>query len=53
MVDITVAAVPFYFGSMGAERKYLASRALREGPSAADYTRQDAGASLAMVVAAA
>jgi sterol desaturase/sphingolipid hydroxylase (fatty acid hydroxylase superfamily) len=50
VIDLTVAAVPFYFGSMGAERRYLASRAVREGPSAADYTREDAGASLAMGV---
>jgi sterol desaturase/sphingolipid hydroxylase (fatty acid hydroxylase superfamily) len=50
VVDLTVAAVPFYFGSMGAERRYLASRSLREGPSAADYTRDDTTASLAMGV---
>ncbi len=50
MIDLTVAAVPFYFGSMGAERRYLASRALREGPSRADYTREDTAASLAMGV---
>jgi len=49
-MDLTVTAVPFYFGSMEAERRYLARRTERRGPSAADYTKQDASASLAMGV---
>jgi sterol desaturase/sphingolipid hydroxylase (fatty acid hydroxylase superfamily) len=49
-VDLTVAAIPFYFGSMEAERRWLRRRAEREGPSPADYTGPDAAASLAMGV---
>lgn len=50
MIDLTVAAIPGFFGSMEVERRWLAKRAQVEGPSAADYTRQDALASLAMGV---
>jgi sterol desaturase/sphingolipid hydroxylase (fatty acid hydroxylase superfamily) len=50
MVDLTVVAVPFYFASMGAEHRALASRAELRGPSPADYTREDTKASLAMGV---
>lgn len=50
MIDLTVAAIPGFFGSMEVERRWLAKRAEAEGPSAADYTRQDALASLAMGV---
>ena len=46
--DPTVLAIPFYFGSMEAERRYLRRRAETEGPSPADYTREDAVASLTM-----
>jgi sterol desaturase/sphingolipid hydroxylase (fatty acid hydroxylase superfamily) len=49
-VDLTVAAIPFYFGSMEAERRWLQRRAEAVGPSPADYTRNDAFASLAMGV---
>jgi sterol desaturase/sphingolipid hydroxylase (fatty acid hydroxylase superfamily) len=49
-VDLTVAAIPFYFGSMELERRWLRRRADREGPSPADYTGPDAAASLAMGV---
>jgi sterol desaturase/sphingolipid hydroxylase (fatty acid hydroxylase superfamily) len=49
--DPTVLAIPFYFGSMEAERRFLKHRADTLGPSTADYTREDAGASLAMGVA--
>jgi sterol desaturase/sphingolipid hydroxylase (fatty acid hydroxylase superfamily) len=49
--DPTVVAIPFYFGSMEAERRYLQRRAERLGPSAADYTKDDTTASLAMGVA--
>ena len=48
--DPTVVAIPFYFGSMEAERRYLARRAETEGPSPADYTREDTVASLTMGV---
>jgi sterol desaturase/sphingolipid hydroxylase (fatty acid hydroxylase superfamily) len=51
MVDLTVVAVPFYFGSMGVEYRALASRAELRGPSPADYTPEDTKASLAMGVA--
>ena len=49
-VDATVLAIPFYFGSMEAERRYLRRRAAEEGPSAADYERNDTMASLSMGV---
>lgn len=48
MVDLTVAAVPFYFGSMGAEHWQLKRRATRNGPSPVDYERSDTIASLTM-----
>jgi sterol desaturase/sphingolipid hydroxylase (fatty acid hydroxylase superfamily) len=48
--DLTVVAIPFYFGSMEAERRYLRRRAAEVGPSAADYTKEDATASLTMGV---
>jgi sterol desaturase/sphingolipid hydroxylase (fatty acid hydroxylase superfamily) len=47
-VDATVVAIPFYFGSMEAERRWLQRRARVEGPSPADYDRPDTVASLAM-----
>jgi len=49
-VDLTVAATPAYFATMGAERLYLKKRAEREGPSAADYEKRDTIASLSMGV---
>lgn len=49
-MDLTVAATPFYFGSMAVEYKVLQARAEREGPSAADYERRDTIASLSMGV---
>lgn len=49
-VDLTVAAIPAYFGSMEAERRHLAKRAAAGHPSAADYTKPDATASLTMGV---
>jgi sterol desaturase/sphingolipid hydroxylase (fatty acid hydroxylase superfamily) len=48
--DPTVLAIPFYFGTMEAERRFLRRRAEVEGPSPADYTRDDAVASLTMGV---
>ena len=50
-VDLTIASIPGYFGTMGAEHAWLRRRAAAEGPSAADYTPQDTFASLAMGVA--
>jgi sterol desaturase/sphingolipid hydroxylase (fatty acid hydroxylase superfamily) len=49
-LDATVVAIPFYFGSMEAERRWLKRRAEAEGPSAADYERSDTIASLSMGV---
>ena len=50
-IDPTVAAIPFYFGSMAAEHRYLQRRAAALGPSAADYEPADTRASLTMGVA--
>ncbi|MCB1261710.1 MAG: sterol desaturase family protein [Acidimicrobiales bacterium] len=50
-MDPTVVAIPGYFGSMGAEYLYLKRRAEQQGPSAADYERNDTITSLAMGVA--
>jgi len=50
-IDPTVAAIPFYFGSMAAEHRYLQRRAVELGPSAADYEPADTRASLTMGVA--
>src|SRR3954451_21077832 len=47
-MDLTVVAVPFYFGSMGVEHKVLARRAAVDGPSAGDYAKDDQIASLTM-----
>jgi sterol desaturase/sphingolipid hydroxylase (fatty acid hydroxylase superfamily) len=49
-IDATVVAIPFYFGSMEAERRYLRRRAEAEGASPADYERNDTIASLSMGV---
>jgi sterol desaturase/sphingolipid hydroxylase (fatty acid hydroxylase superfamily) len=48
MVDLTVASIPVYFATMGAEYRYLRARAAEEGPSPADYTPKDTATSLAM-----
>jgi len=50
-MDLTVAAVPVYFGSMGAEYRWLRRHAEERGPTAADYERRDTIASLSMGVA--
>ncbi len=51
MVDLTVAAIPFYFGSMGAEHLWLKKTAAAGRPrSAGDYEKQDTLASLSMGV---
>lgn len=50
-MDLTVGAIPFYFGSMGAEHLYLKRRAERTGaPAPTDYEHRDTLASLAMGV---
>jgi len=49
-MDLTVAAVPAYFGSMGAEYRWLRRHADERGPTAADYERRDTIASLSMGV---
>lgn len=48
--DLTVLAVPFYFGSMAVEYVLLRRRAFQRGPTAADYERRDTLASLTMGV---
>jgi sterol desaturase/sphingolipid hydroxylase (fatty acid hydroxylase superfamily) len=48
--DLTVMAVPFYFGAMAVEYVWLRRRAERQGPSAGQYERRDTVASLAMGV---
>jgi sterol desaturase/sphingolipid hydroxylase (fatty acid hydroxylase superfamily) len=50
-MDPTVVAIPGYFASMGAEAWWLRRRAEREGPSPADYERNDTITSLTMGVA--
>jgi sterol desaturase/sphingolipid hydroxylase (fatty acid hydroxylase superfamily) len=50
-VDLTVVAVPFYFGAMALEHRALARRRATEGPAAGDYERRDTLASLSMGVA--
>ena len=47
-MDLTVAATPGFLVSIAAERKWLERRAKRVGPSPADYTPNDARASIAM-----
>jgi sterol desaturase/sphingolipid hydroxylase (fatty acid hydroxylase superfamily) len=49
-MDSTVAAIPVYFGTMGAEALYLRRRAAEQGPTAADYEPRDTVTSLAMGV---
>ena len=47
-MDLTVIAIPYFFGSMGAEHLYLKNQAKDRPPTAGDYTREDTLASLAM-----
>jgi sterol desaturase/sphingolipid hydroxylase (fatty acid hydroxylase superfamily) len=47
-MDSTVAAIPVYFGTMGAEYLWLRGRADERGPSPADYERRDTVTSLTM-----
>ncbi len=46
--DLTVIAVPFYFGAMAVEYVWLRRTSPRRGPTAGDYQRRDTVASLAM-----
>ena len=48
--DLTVVAIPFYFGTMALEYAWLRRRAARRGGSPADYERRDTVASLTMGV---
>jgi sterol desaturase/sphingolipid hydroxylase (fatty acid hydroxylase superfamily) len=48
--DLTVAAIPGFFATMGIEHKVLQRRAARQGPSTGDYERRDTLTSLAMGV---
>ncbi len=48
--DVTVLAVPVYFGSMAVEYLWLRRRASVREPTAGDYERSDTVASLAMGV---
>jgi sterol desaturase/sphingolipid hydroxylase (fatty acid hydroxylase superfamily) len=47
-MDLTVIAIPGFFGSMAYESWWLRQRAEREGPSPVDYERNDTIASLTM-----
>ncbi len=49
--DLTVIAIPFYFGTMGLEYAYLRRQAKQRAPVAGDYERRDTLASLTMGVA--
>ena len=46
--DLTVVAVPVYFGGMAAEYLWLRRQAARRGPTAGDYELRDTLTSLAM-----
>lgn len=47
-VDLTLVAIPAYFGTMAGERRLLRTRATGAGPGPADYEQRDTLASLAM-----
>ena len=49
-MDLTKAAIPVYFGTMGAEYLWLRRRAELQGPSPSDYERHDTVTSLTMGV---
>jgi sterol desaturase/sphingolipid hydroxylase (fatty acid hydroxylase superfamily) len=50
VIDLTVAAIPFYFASMEAERRWLQRQAQAGRPSPADFESKDTAASLSMGV---
>ncbi|HEX7355531.1 MAG TPA: sterol desaturase family protein [Mycobacteriales bacterium] len=47
-VDLTLVAIPAYFGTMAGERRLLRERAAAGAPGPADYEQRDTLASLAM-----
>ncbi len=47
-MDLTIVAIPGFFGSMAYEARWLRRRAATEGPSPVDYERNDTLASLTM-----
>jgi sterol desaturase/sphingolipid hydroxylase (fatty acid hydroxylase superfamily) len=49
-MDLTVTAIPFYFGSMAGEHLWLVRRARQGGARTTDYTKPDTVASLSMGV---
>ena len=49
-MDLTVVAIPYYFGTMGAEYAYLKKTGADRAPIGGDYERNDTLASLAMGV---
>ncbi len=49
-MELTVAAIPFYFGSMGAEYAWQRRHAAERGPAPGDYEWHDTIASLTMGV---
>lgn len=49
-MDLTVVAIPYYFGTMGAEYAYLKKTGADRPPIGGDYERNDTLASLAMGV---
>ncbi len=49
-MDSTVAAIPVFFGTMGAEHLWLRAHAEQRGPTPADYEWRDTVASLTMGV---
>lgn len=49
-MDLTVIAIPAFFGGMGAEHLWLKRHAVERGPAAGDYERRDTVASLSMGV---
>ncbi len=50
MIDLTVAAIPGFFATMGIEHRVLERRAARSGATAGNYERNDTLASLSMGV---
>lgn len=49
-MELTEAAIPVYFGGMGAEYRWLRRHADQRGPTPADYERRDTITSLTMGV---
>ena len=47
-LDLTVASIPIYLGTMATEQRYLAARAAERGPTPGDYEACDTATSLLM-----